>query len=220
VIAVLPAALRPPGSFAHFHRKPLPIGRGFFVGAWLGGTPFRQAAVPDPNPARRKPAYDQFHFSLSPGAGLLRLLQALLEHRFDSARLPGTNGGDWERILIKWDAPLSNTFQRAPPKGSFGTDLDAETQRLFDDHVSVPRTRGHAGLPGGRSVLRSYRSQVVRNAQLWDRVQKSVCAAEFTFPGESMHLDYGYGPQRHARLRADAFGLARPRRCQAFGLHR
>jgi hypothetical protein len=71
-------------------------------------------------------------------------------------------------------------------------DPDAELERLYADHVGVPRPLGRAGLPGSRGNLRSYCAQVFRQARLWDRLEKSVRAAEFTFPGDPMRLDYGY----------------------------
>jgi hypothetical protein len=55
----------------------------------------------------------------------------------------------------------------------------------------VPRA-GRAGLVGSRSSLRSYCSQVFRNANLRERLQKSVRASEFTFPGDPMRVDYRY----------------------------
>jgi hypothetical protein len=48
------------------------------------------------------------------------------------------------------------------------------------------------GAPGSRGVIRSYCAQVLRQARLWERVQKSLPAAEFTFPGDPMRIDYGY----------------------------
>jgi hypothetical protein len=40
--------------------------------------------------------------------------------------------------------------------------------------------------------MRSYCSQVFRQARLWDRIEKSVRASEFTFPGDPMRRDYSY----------------------------
>ena len=40
--------------------------------------------------------------------------------------------------------------------------------------------------------MRSYCSQVFRQARLWERIEKSVRASEFTFPGDPMRLDYSY----------------------------
>ncbi len=56
----------------------------------------------------------------------------------------------------------------------------------------MPRATSRAGLPGSRGNLRAYCSQVFKQARLWDRLDKSVRAAEFTFPGDPMRLDYSY----------------------------
>jgi hypothetical protein len=152
---------------------------------------------------------DEFHRvrRLHPGAdeALLRALRDDLESRFDAARreevekTPASGGtgarGDpqeWQKLLAKWDDTLANALQLAPPKGTLAADLDAEMLRLYEDHVAVTRPAGRAGLPGSRGNLRSYCSQVFRNAHLWERLEKSVRAAEFTFPGDPMRLDYSY----------------------------
>jgi hypothetical protein len=46
--------------------------------------------------------------------------------------------------------------------------------------------------PGSRGVVRSYCARVLKQARLWERMQKGVRAEEFTFPGDPMRLDYGY----------------------------
>lgn len=65
--------------------------------------------------------------------------------------------------------------------------------------------------------MRSYCSQVFQQARIWDRIQKSVRASEFTFPGDPMHIDYSYrrnGTRGFiqtlsvSRAPADAKGLA------------
>jgi hypothetical protein len=83
-------------------------------------------------------------------------------------------------------------LQLAPQKGVFATDLDAELERLYSDHVAPQRTASRVGAPGPRAAMRSYCSQVFREARLWERLEKSVHAEEFTFPGDPMRLDYSY----------------------------
>ena len=123
---------------------------------------------------------------------LLRALRDDLEDRFQSAS--GSNGGsfNWQQLLGKWDDTLSNALQLAPQKGVLAADLDAELERLYSDHVGVQRATGRIGVPGSRAQMRSYCSQVFRQARLWDRIEKSVRASEFTFPGDPMRLDYSY----------------------------
>src|SRR5271170_6752358 len=78
---------------------------------------------------------------------LLRALRDDLEDRFDAARSissDGTNGGGsngkgLEELLRKWDDTLSNALQLAPQKGVISSDLDAELERLYGNHVARPR---------------------------------------------------------------------------------
>jgi hypothetical protein len=125
---------------------------------------------------------------------LLRALRDDLEDRFQSQASSGSNGktGNWQQLLGKWDDTLSNALQLAPQKGVIAADLDAELERLYTDHVAPQRAASRVGAPGSRAQMRSYCSQVFRQARLWERVEKSVRAAEFTFPGDPMRLDYSY----------------------------
>jgi len=123
---------------------------------------------------------------------LLRALRDDLEDRFQSATAAASNGGDWQFLLAKWDETLSNALQLAPQKGVFAVDLDAELERLYADHVAVARTATRVGAPGSRAQIRSYCAQVLRQARLWERMEKSVRASQFTFPGDPMRLDYSY----------------------------
>jgi len=125
---------------------------------------------------------------------LLRALRDDLEDRFQSAAAKSSNGSStsWLQLLGKWDETLSNALQLAPQKGVHATDLDAELERLYADHVAMQRAPSRVGAPGSRAQMRSYCSQVFRQARLWERIEKSVRAAEFTFPGDPMRLDYSY----------------------------
>jgi hypothetical protein len=131
---------------------------------------------------------------------LLRALRDDLEDRFESARSlkgrssigGGPNSSGLQDFLRKWDDTLSNALQLAPQKGVIANDLDAELDRLYGDHVSLPRMPSRVGAPGSRAQMRSYCSQVFHQAHLWDKIQKSVRAAEFTFPGDPMRIDFSY----------------------------
>jgi hypothetical protein len=129
---------------------------------------------------------------------LLRALRDDLENRLDSGiGAKSSDGGvpseiPWQRILSKWEETLSNALQIAPQKGVLADDLDVEVERLYADHVAVPRRRIRPGLPSGRAGIRSYCAQVFRQARIWHRIEKSVRVAEFTFPGDPARLDYSY----------------------------
>jgi hypothetical protein len=156
---------------------------------------------------------------------LLRALRDDLEDRFksqsESESGNGSKGGrgDWQRLLGKWDDTLSNALQLAPQKGVFAADLDAELERLYADHVAPQRAAGRVGAPGSRAQMRWYCSQVFRQARLWERIEKSVHAAEFTFPGDPMRLDYSYR-RNGTRGFVQALSVTRARRRQAAGLYR
>ena len=118
---------------------------------------------------------------------LLRALRDDIERQFDDAN------GNWQQVLAKWDTVLSNALQLAPQKGVLTTDLDAELERLYADHVAPPAARGGvAERAGSRGTLRNYCSQVFRQARLWERLEKNIRLDGFTFPGDPMKLDYGY----------------------------
>src|SRR5882724_8714686 len=134
---------------------------------------------------------------------LLRALRDDLENRFVTAAQlfngnaaersgSGQATADWMKLLGKWDETLSNALQLAPQKGVHADDLDAETERLYADHVALQRGAGRVGAPGSRGAIRSYCAQVFKQARLWERLQKSLPAAEFTFSGDPMRIDYGY----------------------------
>ncbi|HKV24047.1 MAG TPA: DUF3037 domain-containing protein [Candidatus Acidoferrum sp.] len=126
--------------------------------------------------------------------GLLRALRDGLEDRFEAAAKTngGAHGGEVEQLLRKWDDTLSNALQLAPQKGVLTGNLDEELERLYRDHVALPRESARASARGSRASMRGYCAQVLRQARLWDRFQKSVRAAEFTFPGDPMRIDYSY----------------------------
>ena len=137
---------------------------------------------------------------------LLRALRDDLQNRFAGAsELFPSNGQETSnatdsgnppaaglRLLGKWDDTLSNALQLASQKGVYADDLDAETERFYADHVAPARVALRVGAPGGRGVIRSYCAQVLKQAHLWERMQKGVRAEECTFPGDPMRLDYGY----------------------------
>jgi len=131
---------------------------------------------------------------------VLRDLRGGLEERF--AATAGGNGNGMGKghasgaalaeVLKKWDEVLSNTVQLAPPKGVVASDLDAELERLYGDHVAVPRQAARVGAAGTRPQIRAYCQQVFRQARIWDRMEKFVPVAEYTFPGDPMKMDYSY----------------------------
>ena len=132
---------------------------------------------------------------------VLRELRNNLEDRLARAGELFSNGdsrggenaqASWQKLLAKWDETLSNALQLAPQKGVHAGDLDAETERLYADHVAPERGAARVGAPGTRGAMRSYCAQVWKQARLWDRLQKGLRVDEFTFPGDPMRIDYAY----------------------------
>ena len=131
---------------------------------------------------------------------VLRALRNDLENRFESARGSqglgsnggGSNGNALQELLRKWDDTLANVLQLAPQKGVISNDLDAELERLYADHVALVRGTGRAGVPESRGAIRSYCTQVFKQARIWNRMERGVHAEEFTFPGDPMRLDFAY----------------------------
>lgn len=124
----------------------------------------------------------------------LHALQEELLRRFEQASeiIRARGKANVQDIVNDWDKSLSNGVQLAGPKGVLADNLDEELERLYADHVAVPRATTRVGLPGSRSTIRAYCSQVFRQARMWDLLSRSVRVSEFTFAGDPMRLDFGY----------------------------
>ncbi len=101
-------------------------------------------------------------------------------------------GDALQALVDKWDSTLSSIMQFAPQKGVYAADLDAEVDRLYAEQVAPASREIRVGAAGGRAMMRSYCSQVWRQAKLWDKIEKSVRVEEFTFRGDPMRIDYCY----------------------------
>src|SRR6266852_2461899 len=76
---------------------------------------------------------------------LLRNVRDDLENQLAVFHQRNTAPGDWQKVLVKWDQTITNAVHFAAPKGTVAEDLDAELERLYADHVAVPRPPGRAG---------------------------------------------------------------------------
>jgi hypothetical protein len=115
-----------------------------------------------------------------------------LRNERQEKKSPMQPGDALQELIVKWDTSLSNGVQLAQQKGVYAEDLDVELERLYREHVAPPRKETRVGAPGSRAMVRNYCSQVWRQAQLWNRIERAVRVSEFTFPGDPMRLDYGY----------------------------
>jgi hypothetical protein len=143
--------------------------------------------------ALRDDLESRFEIASKPSGGASSGIQAGGHHPSDAAGNGDRPGADqWLRVLDTWEQTLSNALRLADPKATRADDLDLELARLYDDRVAVPQGRGRAGLLGSRAGLRSHCSNVFHHAKIWNRLEKSVRASQFTFPGDPMRIDYGY----------------------------
>lgn len=113
--------------------------------------------------------------------------------RDDFERQFARQNGGFREYLARLNETLSNALQLAPQKGVLTEDLDAELERLYVDHVSPPQARADSRRHlASRGALRSWCNQVLRQARVWERIEKYVPAEKFTFAGDPMKIDYGY----------------------------
>lgn len=144
---------------------------------------------------------------------VLRGMREHLESRLSAAPPANGNGGpirstlrngqgnpipagtEWLQILEKWDATLSNALQLAEPRATIAGDLDAETDRLYDEFVTVlagSRTQARPESPRTRPQMRNYMDQVIRQAGLWDLIRREIPVAQFTLDDDPFKIDYSY----------------------------
>jgi hypothetical protein len=132
--------------------------------------------------------------------GMLRKLRDHLEDRFTvylrNARVERGEtvqpGEELTRMVDAWNQTLSNGLQLAPQKGVHADDIEKETDRLYAEHVAPRRKPHRVGAAGSRAEVRSYCSQVFRQAQIWERLERAVRVSDYTFAGDPMRVDYSY----------------------------
>ena len=133
--------------------------------------------------------------------GLLRGLQVDLEDRLaraaelfraDDVQAAENGHASWLKLLAKWDETLSDILQLSPQKGVYASDLDAETERVYEERVAPQRRAARVGAPGSRSDIRQHCNQVWKQARLWQRIERNVRMEQFTFPGDPARIDYAY----------------------------
>jgi hypothetical protein len=128
---------------------------------------------------------------------LLRNLSGNLEmylHRAAGASGEGqSSAGNGDQLLQKLDDTLSNVVQFSPQRGLLGEDFDVELDRLYRDHVALPRGAVRGGfLENTRAWIRARLSDVFRRHRILNKMEKGVRVEEFTQPGDPFRLDYGY----------------------------
>jgi len=119
---------------------------------------------------------------------LLRALQSDLEAQA-SAHKDGAAG-----FLHHLDDTLSNLLQLSPQKAVLSADLEIELERLYADHVAPPsvRARGAAESADTRAGIRARAGEIFRRGGIFARLQKGIRAAEYTFPGDPLRIDFAW----------------------------
>ncbi|PYU21287.1 MAG: hypothetical protein DMG32_21015 [Acidobacteria bacterium] len=102
------------------------------------------------------------------------------------------SGGDAQGYIARLEQTLSNTVQLSPQRGLLAEDLEAELDRLYHDHVEVPR-KGRSGEElATRNGIRARANQVFRGTGIWPRLARRLRVDEFTYAGDPLRLDYDY----------------------------
>jgi len=131
--------------------------------------------------------------------GLLRALP----QEFDS-RLRATHG-ESAAYVDKLDQTLSNALVFSPQRAILGDDFDSELDRLFHDHVAAP-ARGRSGFAESTRAWIKRRFNEVLKLRRVPKLQRNIPVEEFTEPGDSLRLDYGYQNGARGFLHALALG--------------
>jgi len=109
--------------------------------------------------------------------------------------------------LEKLGQTLSNAIQLSPQKAVFADNFDAELDRLYHDHVAPPPR-----VSVGARVIESTRAWIkkrINDVLLRRRVpqlERNIRVEEFTHPGDTFKLDYGYRNGVRGYIQAVALG--------------
>ncbi len=143
-----------------------------FEGPFVFGQLRRQAgkglsrgkfAAPEPGqrPARKPGLHaGNWDFPDAPLRGLYARVRRLHPQADGNGHGEGNARTDGLKLPGRWDDTLSHALQQAPQKGvESASDLDAETERLYADHVVPQRGTTRIGAAGTRGVIRSVSGQ-------------------------------------------------------------
>jgi hypothetical protein len=105
--------------------------------------------------------------------------------------------GEHKKELAAWiaklDQTLSNSLQFSPQKGLLAADMDVQLERLYSNHVALPRRSAAAAeTAGSRSDIRIRANQVFRTVGLWPKLNRGVRVEQYTSEGDPLRLDYSY----------------------------
>jgi len=118
------------------------------------------------------------------------LLRRLPDFLLSQSSGANANGGP-QAYITRLEQTLSTTLQLSPQKGLLAEDLEAELDRLYHDHVELPRPRSIEDV-SSRHGIRSRANQIFRGSGIWPRLERRLRVDEFTYPGDPLRFDYGY----------------------------
>lgn len=98
--------------------------------------------------------------------------------------------GQTEAWLGKLEQTLSNAVQLSTQRAVLTTDFDAELDRIYRDQVAP--LRGAPSAAHSRASLRTQANEILQRTGVLRHLQRGVRVEEFTYPGDSMRLDYSY----------------------------
>jgi hypothetical protein len=130
--------------------------------------------------------------SASPPSGDGGPVQSTLRNGEGNSESVGT---EWLAILEKWDATLSQAIQLAEPRATTAHDIDSETDRLYDELITVAASSKSQSRPNElrtRHQMLNYMDQVIRQAGLSSQIKKNIPAARFTLDDDPFQIDYSY----------------------------
>ena len=130
---------------------------------------------------------------------LLRALPADFDARF---RAPASEVASY---IATMEQTLSNVLQFGPQKALLAEDFDAELDRLFRDHVSLPTYRSGGIFESTRAWIKERVNEVFRRRRV-PRLERNIPVERFTHPGDPLKLDYGYQNGARGYLHAVVIG--------------
>lgn len=130
---------------------------------------------------------------------LLRALPAEFEARL------GAPAAEAATYLEKLDQTLSNVLQLSPAKGLLAEDFETELDRLYHDHVTPPRLGRGSMVESTRAWIKKRLNDVFKRRHV-PPLDRNIHVDEFTQPGDTFKLDYGYQNGARGFLHSVALG--------------
>jgi hypothetical protein len=123
--------------------------------------------------------------------GLLEGLEGELRRSFQQEQDEA-----WMRRL---DESLSLSVQMTEPKAYLAESLPAGMEELMRLYVE-PLKREKQPRQSGRVAIQARMRSEFEHVGVWDLLRKRIAAAEYTRPGDPLHIDMGYRPNGVIRM--------------------